>query len=490
MRRPNGKLLVIEEGGQLGREIARVLAEQGIHTEHVADASEGLERLFIDSSIHVVLTDFELSNESGLDLLERIRGERSNVPVIFMANEGTASLAIEATRRGAFDYLLKPFGMDALIPVVRQALRTARLNRRTVHLGGFDESLKAEFMIGRVPEMRRIFKEVGRLADRNVTVLISGETGTGKELVARALCQFSNRADKPFIAVNCATIPASLLESELFGHEKGAFTGASARRIGRFEQADGGTLFLDEIGEMPVETQAKLLRVLQEKTIHRLGGNAEITVDARVVAATNRDLYHHSAQGKFREDLLYRLEGATIRLPPLRDRRGDIPKLVEFFLHHYASEFKIDNPRLEKGVVAMLESCPWPGNVRQLQNVLRASMIAAGGFVIEKSLVRSILEREAGRGAASNTTTASPTTSIQPLVTASLKPWADAKLDGQLSSQTVTADGILSSALEEAERYFLTEALRRCRNNRTAAAKLLGVSRATLLRRLASYGLE
>ncbi len=312
------KILIVDDDDQLRKSFAKLLGEEGYHVESTASGEEGLQRVR-SASPDVVVLDVRLPGMNGLETFKAIHAFDPKLPVIFMTAFSTTETAIEATKMGAFDYVLKPFDIPDMLKTIRQALDTCRFMRSPVDMGGASEKTDRDSIIGRSDAMQQVFKMVGRVASTDATVLIRGETGTGKELVARAIYQHSQRADKPFLVINCVALPETLLESELFGYEKGAFTGAAHRRLGKIEQAGGGTVFLDEIGDMPVNLQTKILRLLQEKKIERLGGRETIPVDVRIVAATNRDLEGLITQGQFREDLYYRLKVITIELPPLRD---------------------------------------------------------------------------------------------------------------------------------------------------------------------------
>jgi DNA-binding NtrC family response regulator len=330
------RILLIEDDPSAGAAVQRVLAAEGFEVEWVRRGDTGLEAA--RTSHHdLVLTDFKLPGLSGLELIAKVHESAPQLPIIMMTAHGTTETAIEATKLGACEYLTKPFEVDELLDLVNTAVRNSRLMFEPVDLGEARASNHA--LLGNSRVMQEIYKSIGRVAATPVTVLILGATGTGKELVARAIYQHSTRAGEPFIAINCAAIPTDLLESELFGHERGAFTGANQRRIGRFEQANRGTIFLDEIGDLRMDTQAKLLRVLQERTIYRLGGDEAIPVDVRIIAATHRDLEAAMRENEFREDLYYRLSVVTLRLPPLRDRAEDIPGLVRHFIHKHGREF-------------------------------------------------------------------------------------------------------------------------------------------------------
>jgi DNA-binding NtrC family response regulator len=308
-----------------------------------------------------------------------------------MTAHGTTETAIEATKLGAYDYLLKPFEADELLDLVAEGVAGSRLMSEPVVIG--ESRVDRSALIGKSRAMQAVYKEIGRIAATSATVLIRGETGTGKELVARAIYQHSDRFEKPFIAVNCAAIPDTLLESELFGHERGAFTGAQTRRVGRFEQANGGTVFLDEIGDLNPNTQGKLLRVLQERCIQRLGSQESIPIDVRVLSATHRDLEAAMADKAFREDLFYRISVVSISLPPLRARTEDIPGLVHYFMGRYASDLGVDSPLISPEAVDFFQSQSWPGNVRELENAVRQALLAARPFAISREHAQEVLRK-------------------------------------------------------------------------------------------------
>jgi two-component system nitrogen regulation response regulator GlnG len=324
-----------------------------------------------------------LPDLSGLEVYQRLREMDARIPVVFITASTTADTAIEAMRQGAYDYLFKPLDLQQLWAVVGQALELGRLIQEPVAVPeappGEDHG---DAIIGSCPAMREVYKAIGRVADQNVIVLITGESGTGKELVARAVYQHSARAKAPFLAINCAAIPENLLESELFGHEKGAFTGADRRRIGKFEQVSGGTLFLDEIGDMPQATQGKILRLLQDQTFERVGGNETIRTDVLLIAATHRDLKAWFEEGKFRPDLYYRLSVFTIHLPPLRERGDDLPLLVRHYLRRFSRELGRDLHEITPEALERLRRHSWPGNIRELQSVLKQALLQATGNVL------------------------------------------------------------------------------------------------------------
>src|SRR5438552_18344406 len=338
------KILLIEDDPGIVMTLRRVLAEEGheVLVEKRGDTGRARARDHAAAGLDVVITDMKLPGLNGLDLVRELHAAQPRLPIILMTAPATTETAIEATKSGAYDYLLKPFEMPELIELVEKAFASSRLMTEPVELGAPGSARDA--LIGNSRLMQSIYKEIGRIASKPINVLIRGETGTGKELIARAIYQHSERASAPFIAINCAAIPETLLESELFGHERGAVTGAEPLRIGRFDRADHGTIFLDEIGDMTPGTQIKLLRVLQEKCLQRLGGKETIPVDLRVIAATHRDLESALQYKQFREDLYYRLSVVVITLPPLRERKEDIPELVKYFLGKYAADLGIANP--------------------------------------------------------------------------------------------------------------------------------------------------
>ena len=467
MSRP-ATILVVEDDPGAAESLRYVLEDEG-HTVIAAGTGEEGLSLAGRERCDLVLTDLKLPGLSGLDLVKRLHTARARLPIILMTAHGTTEVAIEATRHGAFDYLLKPFEMPMMLDAIQRALAASRLMSQPVEIGSVVAGSDA--IIGNSRAMQEIYKEIGRVAATPVTVLIRGETGTGKELVARAIYQHSDRAEKPFIAVNCAAIPGTLLESELFGHERGAFTGADARRIGRFEQADGGTIFLDEIGDMPVNTQVKLLRVLQEKSIQRLGGRDGLRIDVRVLVATHRDLEAAMREKQFREDLFFRLNVVVIELPPLRKRPEDIPDTVRYFLARYGTELGFKGPSIHPEALRLLQQQPWPGNVRELENVVRKALLMARGYPI-------------GLDEASRACAGSPALGI-----------SGESLAGCVSELLAAANrGELENAhaalIEAAERELFTQAIQLAQGNQAKAARWLGISRLTMREKLNRLGLH
>ena len=367
-------VLIIDDDDQLRVSFERLLKEDGFSVETAPSGEVGLN-LIKSQAPDLVILDMRLPGMNGLETFKRINAMDPKLPVIIMTAFGTTETAIEATKMGAFDYILKPFDIPEMLSIIRQALEAARFMHSTIDMNAAPDKASREALIGRSKPMQDVYKAIGRVSPTDATVLIRGESGTGKELVARAIYQHSLRADKPFLVINCVAIPENLLESELFGYEKGAFTGANHRRVGKIEQANRGTVFLDEIGDMPSSIQAKILRLLQEKSIERLGGRETIPVDVRIIAATNRNLEGALSEGRFREDLYYRLKVVTITLPPLREREGDIPLLAKYFLARSAADFGMDNPGISKGAVSALGEYSWPGNVREMGNTLQKALI-------------------------------------------------------------------------------------------------------------------
>lgn len=373
-------LVVDDEPADLGL-VSRALEKLDHHVVAATTAKECLSAVR-QTSPDVIVLDVLLPDGNGLDILEKIRKCDDRVPVIFVTSSNESGTAIQAMKLGALDYLVKPIDISELRKVVARALEIRRLTDKPVEMNVEIESAQTHAIIGRCPAMQEVYKAIGIVANQDVTVLIRGESGTGKELVARALYQYSDRVTGPFLAVNCAAIPEALLESELFGHEKGSFTGADRKRIGKFEQCSGGTLFLDEIGDMSPVLQSKLLRVLQEKQIERVGGNETITTDVRVIAATHQNLERMVAEGKFRADLYYRLNGFSIHLPPLREREQDFEMLVDHFRRLACSDLGKKVRETADDAIAVLRSYSWPGNIRELQNAVRQAILKTNGPVL------------------------------------------------------------------------------------------------------------
>jgi two-component system nitrogen regulation response regulator GlnG len=428
--------------------------------------AEGLDRVRAGAP-DVILLDLRLPDQSGLDVYQQIRQIDARIPVIFVTTAKGADAAIEAMKQGAYDYLFKPLDLNQLRRVVGEAVEVARQMRRpTVLTETAPDPDTDGAIIGACPAMREVYKAIGRVAAQDVPVLITGESGTGKEVVARAIYQHGRRARAPFLALNCAAIPENLLESELFGHEKGAFTGADRKRIGKFEQVSGGTIFLDEIGDMPPALQVKMLRVLQEQSFERVGGNETVTTDVRIISATHRALKARSEEGLFREDLYYRLGVFTIHLPPLRERGEDLPLLVRHYLRRFGRELEREVREIAPEAMERLRGYSWPGNVRELQSVLKQALLRASGPVLLPAMLPEL----------TSAPLPAPSAGSVPAV-AGLEEYIRRRLaDG---SETLHEE-----AHRELDRVLLPLVMEHTRGNQFQAAKILGVARQTLRRRL------
>jgi DNA-binding NtrC family response regulator len=463
------RILLIEDDCGITDTLQRVLAAEGHEVAIEKRGDDGLARAVKDA-FNLVITDLKPPGLNGLELVRQLHASKPRLPIILVTAFGTTETAIEAMKVGAYDYLLKPFNIPQLIELVHKAADSNRRMSEPVGLG--DASQNRDALVGRSQAMQDIYKEIGRVASKPVTVLVRGETGTGKELIARAIYQHSDRAEAPFIAINCAAIPETLLESELFGHERGAFTGADAKRIGRFEQADHGTIFLDEIGDLTPGTQAKLLRVLQEKTLQRLGGKETISVDVRVVAATHRDLETAIREKQFREDLYYRLNVVAITLPPLRHRREDVPDLVRYFLGKHGPDLGNSDPSIHPEAVEFLQSQSWAGNVRELENVVRKALLATQGYTINLDHVRAALNKTGGEAYSA------------------LRPFGEYVDELLAAARRGEITDAHARVLETAERELFARAIQQAQGNQAKAARWLGISRITMKAKLVQFGLH
>jgi two-component system, NtrC family, response regulator AtoC len=460
-------VLVVDDESNIRRVLAALLKREGYEVTVAADGEQALaamQRVPVD----VVVTDLVMPRLGGMDLLRRVATDFPDVPVIMITAHGTVDTAVEAMKAGAFDYITKPFEQEELTKVIAKAARARVLEGQHVH-PPVAEGEKPP-LVGQSPGLRAVYDLVARVADSPSTVLITGESGTGKELVAQALHRGSSRRSQPLIKVNCAAIPKDLVESELFGYEKGAFTGAVASKPGRFELADGGTLFLDEIGEIPVEMQVKLLRALQESEFERVGGIKTLRVDVRLIAATNRDLKALIAEGRFREDLFYRLNVVPVALPPLRDRREDIPLLVQHFVEKYDRRLGKKVERVDDAALEILMGYGWPGNIRELENVMERSVLFADGPVITPAQLPDSLREQAPGGAA-------PVAAMGPLGAIAAPSGASMK-------------DIVRQAQAELERTLIARALEETGGNVTRAAKRLQISRKSLQVKMKELGLR
>ena len=465
-------ILIIDDDDQLRKSFNKLLGEEGYHPKCAASGEAGL-KLIQEQVPDVVILDMRLPGMNGFETFQAIHKMEPKLPVIIMTAFGTTETAIEATKMGAFDYILKPFDIPEMLVVIKQALEASRFMRSPVDIDVIPEKSFRDAIIGRSRPMQDVYKTIGRVSETEATVLIRGESGTGKELVARAVYQHSTRADRPFLVINCVAIPETLLESELFGYEKGAFTGATHRRIGKIEQANGGTVFLDEIGDMPLSIQAKILRLLQEKSIERLGGRSTIPVNVRIIAATNRDLESAIVKGRFREDLYYRLKVVSIFLPLLKDRLEDIPALTDFFLARYSQEAKVENPGITKKAKAFLATNLWKGNVRELGNTIQKALIFNRGTAICKE---DILQAIQGNNVCNPINYEKDEQSMRQWVRKMLTSPSDEKR--------------FDDCIDRFANIIISEALNFTDGNRSQAAKLLGLSRPTLHSKIEKFGLE
>ena len=463
------RILLIEDDPAVGPGLQKVLRGEGYEVDLALRGDDGLTHAKT-KPYDLLLTDFKLPGLSGLELIAAAHAAKPKLPIIMMTAHGSTGTAIEATKLGACEYLTKPFELEELIDLVASSVRNSRRMSEPVELGSA-AAPSGSAIVGNSRAMQNVYKEIGRVAATPAAVLIRGATGTGKELIARAIYQYSDRGAKPFIAVNCAAIPQALIESELFGHERGAFTGAQNRRIGRFEQASGGTLFLDEIGDLPIDTQAKLLRVLQERTIQRVGGDEVIPIDVRVLTATHRDLEMAIQEKEFREDLFFRINVVTITIPSLSERTEDIPELVRYFIGRYAAEFGIENPSIEPEAIALLRNRPWPGNVRELENVVRQAMLAARPFAIGSEQIKQVLAK------------ARPTAPGKDAHAAYVSDLLDRTERGEVSAA-------YWQMIAELEPELFAQAIQRAGGNQAEAVRWLGVTRQKMREKLAEFGLR
>jgi two-component system nitrogen regulation response regulator GlnG len=467
------RILIADDEDSLRWVLEKGLQQAGYDVTCVKDGEAAI-RAFAAEPFDVVLLDIRMPGVDGLTALGRLRERRPDAQVVVMTAHGTMDTAIQAMQRGAYDYLAKPFDIDEVLLLVERALTATRLTQEVARLrSGLTEVWEFGALIGRHPRMQEVYKTIGRIAGTDVTVLLRGESGTGKELVARAIHHYSRRAGRPFIAVSCAAIPGTLLESELFGHERGAFTDAKERKLGKLELAHGGTFYLDEVGDMSVELQSKLLRALQERTIERVGGQESIRIDVRILAATNRDLEILMREGKFREDLFYRLNVVSFNLPPLRERRRDIPLLVDHFLAKYAEQ--LGERGVAPGALDRLVGHDWPGNVRELENVIqRAIVMATTGVILPEHLP------------------------IGP-VSAAASVAIDATLEEVIERRLIecvrglrehASANLYDLMIGLVEKPLLRAVLRETRGNQVRAAQILGINRNTLRKKLTEHGID
>ena len=471
------RILVADDEESMRWVLSKALRKKGFTVDLARDGDEAL-RLIRSESYDLAILDIKMPGVSGLDLLDKVRELKSDLLIVIMTAEAGMKNAVEAMKRGAYDYLTKPFDLDVMDAIVEKANRAQEM---TLQVSSLKDELKERYLlengiIGNSTPMREVYKTIGKVAPSDMTVLIQGESGTGKELIARAIHYNSPRLVKPFIAMNCAAIPKELLESELFGHEKGSFTGATERKPGKFEQANGGTIFLDEIGDMPLDLQAKILRVLQEREITRTGGTQNIQVDVRIVAATNQDLQQLVQQRLFREDLYYRLNVVPINLLPLRERREDILLLVDHFLQKTCAELDIPLKKIDQPALDRIASNSWPGNVRELENVIKRAVILSSDplLTIDDFPVLTSGGRVSDEG-----------------VDVSLEALVDRKLRTSfVNVEKLDSGNLYNMVIEQVERPLISFLLEKTRWNQVRAANILGINRNTLRKKITDLNIE
>ncbi len=469
------RILVADDEDSIRWVLSKALSKQDYQVDLASTGTDALE-LSRKHSYDLAILDIKMPGMSGLKLLGKLQKESPRTLVVIMTAESTMKNAIEAMKGGAYDYITKPFDLEVVDAIILKAQKASNISEE---VGRLKEELKDHYqldrtIIGQSQPMQTVYKVLGKIAPSDVTVLISGESGTGKELIARAIHFNSPRLGKPFIALNCAAIPRELLESELFGHERGAFTGATERKAGKFEQANGGTLFLDEIGDMPLELQAKLLRVLQEKEVTRTGGNQTLQVDVRIVAATNQNLKKQVRQKEFREDLFYRLNVVPLELPPLRDRQDDIPDLVEHFLTRAREELRTQAAGVTPEAMQKLLGHSWPGNIRELENTLQRVALLSPNVLLEAE----DFEELSGEAEGERTDT-----SLEGLIATKLQN-SLAQMDFQ------EMDSLYDMVLHQMERPLINIVLERTRGNQVRTAEILGINRNTLRKKIKTLGIE
>jgi len=473
------RILVADDEESMRWVLSKALRKKGFTVDLARDGDEAL-RLIRTESYDLAILDIKMPGITGLELLDKVREIKADLLVVIMTAEAGMKNTVEAMKRGAYDYLTKPFDLDVMDAIVEKANRAREMS---LQVSSLKDELKEHYLlekgiIGNSLPMREVYKTIGKVAPSDMTVLVQGESGTGKELIARAIHYNSRRLVKPFIAMNCAAIPKELLESELFGHEKGAFTGAIERKPGKFEQANGGTVFLDEIGDMPLDLQAKILRVLQEREITRTGGSQNIQVDVRIVAATNQDLMQLVQQRLFREDLYYRLNVVPINLLPLRERRDDIPLLIEHFLQKTCAELDIPLKKVDPPAMERLEAYSWPGNVRELENVIKRGVILSSDPLLTLDDFPVLVAGGGGAGA-----DAGDDLSLEALV--------DRKLRISFAHVDKLESGdVYNMVIEQVERPLIAFLLEKTRWNQVRAASILGINRNTLRKKITELGVE
>lgn len=472
------RILVADDEESMRWVLSKALKRKGYSVDLAVDGRQALS-LIKENTYDLAILDIRMPGINGLDLLDRVRELKNDLLVVIMTAEASMKNAVEAMKRGAYDYITKPFDLDVIDALIEKVTKAREVAGQVTVL---KQELKDRYqleknIIGNSPAMQEIYKTIGKVAGSDVTVLIQGESGTGKELVARAIHFNSGRLGKPFVAINCAAIPRDLLESELFGSEKGAYTGAGERKQGKFEQANHGTIFLDEIGDMPLDLQAKILRVLQEQEVTRIGGTQNISVDVRIVAATNQELLERVRNREFREDLYYRLNVVPINLVPLRERREDIPALALYFLERACNELNTPPKQLSKAALAVLGAHTWPGNVRELENTIKRAVILSNDPLLTPADFEGL--RSPGEAPESCSTDAS------------LESLVDAKLRTCFNGiEKLERGDIYAMVLEQVERPLIRHILEKTRWNQVKTADILGINRNTLRKKITDLGIE
>ncbi|MFO0937763.1 MAG: sigma-54 dependent transcriptional regulator [Gemmataceae bacterium] len=476
------KLLVIDDELIIRHSFQKAFVSSSVTVVTAGSVADG-KRMIESEQPDVIVVDLQLPDGTGLDVLKWVTEQDPRRPVILITARGTAGTALEAMTQGAFDYMLKPLELDTFTKLVARAFDAARLMKVPAML---PDEPAGDRIMGHTPAIQEMCKLIGRVARQDVNVLIVGESGTGKELVARAIYHHSKRSERPFLAINCAALPENLVESELFGHEMGAFTGAQRQRIGKFEQCDDGTILLDEIGDMPLPAQAKMLRLLQEQQFERVGGNRTLSTKVRILAATNKNLEQQIADGTFRSDLYYRLKVVTIEVPPLRDRIDDIPELANAFLFRYARELGKDVRGFEPEVIERFQQYSWPGNVRELQGVIKDSLIRATGQTLHLDMLPASLRMEERPDAV--TANASPSSTSPSRISSESTPTSI--LERFLAPYFADGSGnIYDRVIETVERELIVKALRLTHGHQANASDRLGINRTTLRNKLRELGI-
>jgi two-component system, NtrC family, nitrogen regulation response regulator GlnG len=471
------RILVADDEESMRWVLSKALRKKGYSVDLAADGNQALRQVR-EQSYDLAIVDIKMPGMSGLEFLDKARELRPDILVVVMTAEASMKNAVEAMKRGAYDYITKPFDLEVIDAIIEKVSRARDVSNQVTLL---KQELKDRYqveknIIGNSNAMREVYKTIGKVAGSDITVLIQGESGTGKELIARAIHFNSTRLGKPFVAINCAAIPKDLLESELFGSERGAFTGATERKIGKFEQANNGTIFLDEIGDMPLDLQAKILRVLQEQEITRIGGSQNLSVDVRVVAATNQELQERVRNREFREDLYYRLNVVPINLAPLRERREDIPSLVEYFLDRACAELEMPTKQCAPEAMDLLCNYGWPGNVRELENTIKRGVILSGDPLLTTADFGGLTNRQ-------ETIHAMPQEQ-------SLEALVEAKLRSSMNGiEKLDKGDIYDRVLEQVERPLIRFVLEKTRGNQVRAADIMGINRNTLRKKISELGI-